>query len=170
MKNQPKLNHQIKASEVRVLTDSGENLGVMELPKALTMAREQGLDLIEVSDKAKPPVVRIMSFDKYRYQEEKKLKKQRSGEKVKEVKQVQVSVRSAKHDLGVKAKRVNEFLEAGHPVALVMTLRGREKANKDWAKKKLEEFLELITTPFQRISNIHPGGRGLVMQIVPTKK
>lgn len=161
-------NEQILAPEVRVIGAQGENLGVMPRAQALETARAAGFDLIEVAPLAKPPVCRIMSFDKYRYEAAKKEREERVKQKNIGPKQIQVSMREARHDLELKAKRVDEFLGAGHPVVIVMTLRGREKGKQDFAREKLGEFMRMITTPYQVITELRPGGRGLVMQI--TKK
>ena len=160
-----RLNHQITAPEVRVLDEKGENVGVMSKNKALELAVEKGLDLIEVAPLAKPPVARIMSFDKFRYEAEKKLKEERAKQKNRDPKQVQISVRAAKNDLALKARKVDEFLEEGYPVVIAMTLRGREKGNKDWAKMKMEEFKKIIVTPYKQISPIQWGGRGFSIMI-----
>ena len=155
---------------MRVLSETGENLGVLSKEAALKIAVEKGLDLIEISPNAKPPVARIMSFDKYRYEEEKKRKKQRMEQRGPEPKQVQISVRAAKNDLLIKAKKADEFLTEGHPITIALTLRGREKANKDWAKQKLREFLTMITVPHQTSGDIRWGGRGMNIQIIKKLK
>ena len=162
---QLKVNHLITAGELRVLSETGENLGILTKGEALKLAVEKGLDLIEISPNAKPPVARIMSFDKFRYEMEKKRKKERVGQKNYDLKQVQISVREAKHDLEMKAKRIDEFLAEGHPVVIAMVLRGREKANKDWALQKLDEFLKFISIEFQRNGSPRWGGRGFNLSI-----
>ncbi len=163
-----RINHQIQAPEVRVLSETGENLGVLPKEKALELAIEKGLDLIEISPNANPPVARIMSFDKFRYEQEKKRKKERAQSKGKgdELKQVQISVREARHDLEIKLKRVEEFLNEGHPVTIALVLRGREKANRDFARMKLDDFLKLITVEYQTAMEPRWGMRGLNVQIV----
>lgn len=153
---------------MRVLDESGENLGVMPRDEAIRLAREKNLDLIEITASANPPVARIMSFDKYRYLEGKKIKKQRAQQKNLELKQVQIGVKTATNDLNIKVKKVEEFLGEGHPVTIVLVLRGREKFNRDWAKLKLQEFLKMITIPHQLMVEPRWGGRGLTTQI--TKK
>lgn len=163
-----KINEKITAQELRVITETGENLGVLSRAEALQAAQERNLDLIEISPNAKPPVAKIMSFDKYRYQEEKKLKKQRAQQKGQELKQVRISARAAEHDLQVKAKKVNEFLKEGHNVEIQLFLRGREKANKDWAKQKLLDFLKVIDPEHKVLLEPKYSGRGFNMQI--TKK
>src|SRR3989338_5993358 len=137
---------------------------------ALQLAKEQGLDLIEIAANAKPPVGRLMSFDKYSYLEEKAAKKERLGQKSGTLKQVQISVRMAENDLRVKLKRTIEFLEAGHPVEIRMRLRGREKANKDWARGKLQAYLGMIELPYKFISDIKANGNGFGTTIVSTAK
>lgn len=130
------------------------------------MAKEKNLDLIEVSALAKPPVARIMSFDKYRYQQEKKVKEQRKKQKGGEFKQVQISARAALHDLEIKSKKIEEFLGEGDTVEIIMVLRGREKAHKDWAREKFGEFMKMIKTEYQVISPIKPAMRGFMMRII----
>jgi len=163
-----KVGDQIKASELRVLTETGENLGVLSLEEAKQKAQEAGLELVLVTEKAKPPVAKIVSFDKFRYQKEKELKKQ-GQQKNPESKRIQISPREGEHDLSFKLKRLEEFLQAGHKVEIQMTLRGREKGMKDFAKEKLQNFLDRVETPFKVTQGVNPGGRGLVTKIDPIK-
>ena len=142
----------------------------MSREKALALAKpDEGLDLIEIAPMASPPVARIMSFDKYRYEREKEEKKQRLAEKQAALKQVQISARAAKNDLLVKLKKLEEFLGAGHQVEIQMRLRGREKGNKDWAIQKLKEFLAMITVEYKEMNPPKFGGRGVFVQITPKK-
>ena len=164
--SQPRINNQITTPELRVLDEQGQNLGVLPREAALKLAAERGLDLIEISSSANPPVARIMSFDKFRYLEMKKWKKQRAQQKSKELKQIQIGVASAKNDLEIKVKKLEGFLADGHPVVLVLVLRGRQKANKDWARFKLQEFLKMISLEYQMVMEPRFGGRGLTTQIV----
>lgn len=151
-----------------IVDEEGKSLGKMSRDAALSLAKEKGLDLILIAPTAKPPVARVMSFDKYRYQLEKKLKKQRVHKKSQEMKQVQISIREALHDLQMKSDRVNQFLAEEHPVEILLTLRGREKANKDFAREKLANFLKMINPDHKVMTEPKFGGRGLNMQI--TKK
>ena len=160
------INNFITASELRILDEQGENLGVMTRDAALTLAKEKGLDLIELSAKAKPPVARIMSFDKYRYDEMKKLKKQRAAQKGGELKQVQLGVGTAKNDLEIKAKKVNEFLAEGSQVEIMLTLRGRQKALKEFALERLRNFLTFIDPEHKIILAPRFVGKGFVVQIM----
>ena len=161
-----KINEKITAPELRVIDEAGENLGVLPLAEALKMAKEKGLDLIEIAPTAKPPVGKIMSYDKYRYQETKKLKKQRAGTKTQELKGVRISARAAEHDLQIKANKVNEFLDGGDVVEIQLVLRGREKANRDWAKQKLLEFVKMINPEHKILLEPKYSFRGFNMQVV----
>jgi translation initiation factor IF-3 len=160
-----KINNQITAPEVRVIGEAEENIGVLKLSEALKMAKDKGLDLIEISSATTPPVCRIISYDKFRYQQEKKLKKQRSNQRGGEQKQVQISIREAKNDLEMKVGRVHEFLAEGHQVEVYLSMRGRELGNRDFAKKKIQEFMTMITVPYQVLNPIGFGGRGFTTLI-----
>jgi len=151
---------------LRVIGEAGENIGVLPLAEALKLAKEKGLDLIEIAATAKPPVAKIMSYDKYRYQEAKKIKKQRAGQKIQELKMVRISARAAEHDLQIKADLLNKFLSEGHIVEIQLMLRGREKANKDWAKQKLFEFLKMINPEHKVLLEPKYSGRGFNAQVV----
>ena len=150
---------------MRVLDESGEHVGVMKTEEALKIAIEQGLDLIEVTAESDPPVVRIINFDKFRYQKEKEIKKQRKEQKTKDLKHMRITPRMAENDLKVKAKKIAGFLEKGHRVELGLFLKGREKAHKDWGIKKLEEFILMIEIPVEKVSALKSSGRGFSIQI-----
>jgi len=162
-----RINDKIQAEEVRVTGKEGEALGVMKLEEAIKLAQAEGLDLIETVANATPPVVKIASFDKYRYQQEKEGKKaQKQAKKVSELKQVKITPRAGENDLGVKMKRIITFLEEGNKVEVQMFLKGREKANKDFAKGKLIEFMGKIEVPYKVIMPMKYAGRGFITQIV----
>ncbi|MEK9154642.1 MAG: translation initiation factor IF-3 [Patescibacteria group bacterium] len=161
-----RINNQITAPELRVINEDGTNLGVMSREEALKLAEEKGLDLVEITATAKPPIAKIISFDKFRYQKEKELKKQKASQKVSGLKQVRISARAAKNDLEIRAKKIQEFLEAGHKVEIMLILKGREKYNRDWARHKLDEFIKMITSDIKITMEPRFGGKGLVMQII----
>jgi translation initiation factor IF-3 len=133
---------------------------------ALKLAEEKGLDLIEIAPTAQPPVAKIISFDKFRYRKEKELKKQKSTQKIGELKEIRISVREAKNDLQIKTRKIEEFLGKNHRVVIAVTLRGREKMFKDFARQKLEEFLEMITVEYKIVAEPKFGGKGLIVQII----
>ena len=138
----------------------------MPTSKALKLAAEQELDLIIIAQSANPPVAKIANFDKFRYEKAKELKKQQQAQP-KDMKQIQIGLKSAMNDLLIRSKKIDEFLKEGYKVEIRMKLRGREKANKEWAKGKLEEFLDLITEEFKMASEIKPKGPGFGVQIIP---
>jgi translation initiation factor IF-3 len=148
-----------------VVGESGENLGVLSRDEAVRIAKEKGLDLVLVAAQANPPVARIVSFDKFRYEKSKELKKQKVAQKALEMKQIQVSVREAANDMARKAKRIDEFLNEGHKIEIQLTLRGREKSMEGFAREKFNTFLKLITTPYKLTQDIQRGARGLLAQL-----
>ena len=162
------MNHDIPSPTVRVVDEQGENIGVLSKDEALQRAVALGLDLIQINALTDPPVVKIISFDKFRYQQEKEEKKQRQAQKQKELKQVRITGRAAQNDLLIRAKAADKFLEEGHKVEINLALRGREKAHKEWALQKMQEFLSMITVPYALTMAPKQGGRGYVAQI--TKK
>ena len=147
------------------MDENGELLGVMPRDAALRLAEEKGLDLVEIAPVAKPPVAKIISFDKFRYQKEKEFKKQKVMQKSGELKQIRIGPKEAQHDLERKISQLEEFLNKGNKVEVMMVLRGREKGNRDWTMQKFHDFLKLI--PFEHRIIMEPkfGGRGIVAQI-----
>jgi translation initiation factor IF-3 len=153
---------------VRVVDEAGVNLGVMNISEAIALAQSKGLDLVEIAPNANPPVVKIISFDKFRYQREKERKKH-AHKQAGKLKQVQITPRSADNDLMTKAKQVKKFLEEGNKVEIAMFLKGRERFNQEWAKKRFSDFMEMIDIDYQITMPIKSGGKGLITQIVKGK-
>ena len=153
-----------------MIDEEGQHMGVQKREDALKTAEEKGLDLIEVAPQAAPPVAKLMSFDKFRYQEEKKERKQRHAQKAKELKHVRLTPRAARNDLQIKANQAGEFLSHGHTVEINLFLRGREKFNREWSLKKLREFLTMIPVPYLITMEPRPGHRGFVAQVAAKKQ
>ena len=163
----PRANNEIRAKELRVVDADGENRGVMTKEDALALAKEQGLDLVVVTDKANPPVARIIDYGKYIYQLQKKERRSRET-KTQELKSVQIRVKTSDHDLETKAKYVERFIQKGHPVRVHIYLRGREKAHQDLAKKRLEEFLARhITFPHKQLDSVKQVPTGFSTTLTP---
>jgi len=145
---QPRLNHQIQASSLRVIDEDGKQLGVMSKSEALQLAGEQELDLVEISPDAKPPVVKIVDWGKYNYQRTKQLQKNRKAAKSMEVKQMRFGLKISDHDLGVKMRKVQGFLDDGSKVKITIFYRGRELAHKEigftLADKVIADFGDTI--------------------------
>src|SRR5580692_296369 len=162
----PRINNLITAPELRVVGEQGENLGVLSRAEALALAGpNSGLDLIEISPNAKPPVARLMSYDKFRYEEDKRMKKERLAQKSVGMKHVQITARAAQNDLMIKVKQVEKFFAEGHPVEVNLRLRGREKRNKDWAMEKLKEFLKMLPMEYKQLTAPKFTGNGPGVQI-----
>ncbi len=142
MIRRPLVNNQIRAAEVRVIDEAGKQLGIMKLEEALQLARERNLDLIQVTEKVQPPVCKIMDYGKYLYQEK---RKEKTVTKVhNELKGIRLGFKISLHDLEIRANLAEKFLKKGHRVRVELILRGREKALSEFAKKKLNQFLEIL--------------------------
>jgi len=165
-KNKTRINNKIRAKKVRVIGPEGENLGVKPIDEALKMAKKKDLDLIEIAPQADPTVVKIYSYDKFRYEKKKEKQKEKKKKKQKDMKRVQITPRSADNDLNTKAKRAERFLKKGHRVEVFMFLKGREKANKGFAKRKLNDFLKMIDFSYKQTMKPKYTGRGFTTQIV----
>ena len=120
----------------------------METPEALAVAQEQGLDLIEISATAVPPVCRIMDFGKFKYEREKGEREHGKKQKESELKGIRIGFTTGKHDLQMRAEKIAEFLKGGDKVRIDMRLRGREKAHGALAMEKFKEFLGMIGEGF----------------------
>ncbi len=140
---------------MRVIASDGRQLGVISRAEALALAKEDGLDLIEVSPDTNPPVAKIVDWGKYNYQRTKQLQKSRKSSKSPDLKQMRLGLKIGEHDLGVKMRKVNEFLDAGHKVKITIIYRGRELAHKElcfkMAEKVIEGFGETIAVDQQPI-------------------
>jgi len=147
--NTNRLNHQIRAPRLRVIDDQGGQLGIMTKAEALVAAQEANLDLVEISPNADPPVAKIVDWGKFNYQRMKLIQKNKRSAKTFEMKQMRVGLKISDHDLGVKGKKVREFLEDGHKVKYTLKYRGRELAHRDigftLAQKIIDSFGELIS-------------------------
>ncbi len=128
--------------------------------EALRMAREQGLDLVEVAPMAKPPVCKIMDFGKFQYQQSKQDRLNKAKQKKVEVKGIRIGLRTDDHDLTFKKDQAEKFLKKGDKVKIEIQLRGREKAHQDLARTNLEDFVKSIGVPYKTEQEIkrYPGG------------
>lgn len=161
-----KINHQIKAPELRVITVDGENLGVITFSQALKEAQDRGLDLIEISPTAVPPVAKIMDYGKYSYEEKKKNKETKAKTQTSELKVVQVKIGTGDHDLELKAKNVSKWLDENNRVKIDLFLIGRSKyMEMNFLKERLERILKLVTVEYRVAQDITKGPKGLSMVI-----
>ncbi len=126
-----RVNDQIRAREVRLIAPDGAQLGIFPVQEALNIAREQGLDLVEVAPHAKPPVCRIMDYSKWKYEQSKRQKEARKKQKAQDMKEVKMRPAIDQHDFDVKARACRRFLEQGDKVKATIMFRGRELAHVD---------------------------------------
>ncbi len=135
-------NENIRIPQLRVIGPNGENLGILETAKALAIAREAELDLVEVNPIANPPVAKIMDLGQFKYEQEKKEKKAKSSQKKIDIKGVRLTFRIKGNDLENRKRQTVEFLSDGDKVKIDLILKGREKAHKDLARNMLQKFLD----------------------------
>jgi translation initiation factor IF-3 len=134
-------NHQIQAPKVRLIGADGKQIGVVKMQKALKQAQESGLDLVEIAPRAKPPVVKIVELGKFKYQEEKKVRKQKKKAKSTELKEVRFSPFIADHDYQVRVDRTKEFLADNNKVRLVVVFKGRHMGSKSFGYKLIDRII-----------------------------
>jgi len=164
------MNDAIRAHELRVLSDTGEQLGIIPKAEALGIAEERGLDLVLVSPDANPPVAKIMDYGKHKYELEKKKKEARKNQKKIEVKEVKFSCKIAENDINYKVKHAREFLEKGKHVKLRVFLKGREMANPEWGIDVLNRVWPMLEDIGNLESRPSQEGRYINMYVTPLKK
>jgi len=137
-----RINNEIRALELRVISADGGNLGVLSLSDALAAAKTAGLDLIEISPSAVPPIAKIMDYGKFEYERSKKEKVAKAKVKISETKEVQIKVGTGENDMALKARKAAEWLAEGHRVRAELFLKGRYKGmDEKFLKDRLEKFL-----------------------------
>jgi len=141
-KDRQRVNERIRVSQVRVITEEGEQLGIMSTSDALDKARQAGLDLVEVAADSKPPVCRIMDYGKYRYQQKKRLNKVHVHQS--KLKEVWLHPKTGEHDLLVKVNKAREFLTNKDRVQITVKFRGRENAHVEEGSKVLYRMIDML--------------------------
>jgi translation initiation factor IF-3 len=162
-----RINNKIDAREVRLIDADGENHGVMPTRQALYMAEEAGLDLVEISPDAKPPVAKILDYGKFKFQEQKKAAEARKKQKVIEIKEIKMRPMIDDHDYDVKMRAVKRFFEEGDKVKITLRFRGREMAHQELGHK----LLNRVKTDTVEIAKVESEprfeGRQIVMVLSP---
>ncbi len=157
-----RINHFIKSPQLRVITEDGENLGVITVEQALREAQARGLDLIEISPTAVPPVAKIMDYGKFQYTEKRKAKVAKSRTQTSDLKNVQVKIGTGDHDLELKAKKASEWLSEGHRVKIDLFLIGRSKyMDFNFLKERLDRIFKLITVEYKVTDEPKKGPKGI---------
>ncbi len=163
----PRTNDAIRAREVRLIDETGQNVGVVERADALERASEAGLDLVEVSPDAQPPVCKILDYGKYKYQEQKKAAEARKNQKTVEIKEIKMRPGIDDHDYDVKMRAIRRFFEEGDKVKVTLRFRGREMAHQELGMKVLQR----VKADVEEISKVESEprfeGRQMIMVLAP---
>ncbi len=165
-----KVNRQIRAPKVRVITEAGDQLGIMSPMEALEKAEAEGLDLVEIAPNAKPPVCKIIDYGKFRYQQTKKEKENKKAQHQVRVKEIKLKPNIDEHDFQVKVRRAREFVEKGNKVRLTCMFRGREMLHLDIGENIIKRFcneLQDVGAPEAPLKKL---GRNLSLVIAPATK
>ena len=160
-------NEQIRGPEVRVIGSGGKQLGVLDIQKALALAKKEGLDLVEIAPHAKPPVTRIVDIGKFKYEKEKKEKAQKKKTKTSELKEIRFSPFIGEADYNTRLIRIKEFLEDKNKVKVVVKFKGRQMGSKQFGYKLFERLLEDLKGRVGIDMNPKFLGRHLIMIISP---
>ena len=163
----PRTNERITASEVRLISSSGEQLGILSIREALNKAEDEGFDLVEVSPDAKPPVCKVVDYGKLKYREQKSKKEAKKKQKTIEVKEIKIRPNIDKHDYEVKIKALSKFIESGNKVKVSMRFRGRENEHQNLGFDVLHKLTEQVVD-FAKVE-VAPKteGRQITMVLVP---
>ena len=157
------INERIRDREVRLVSESGEQLGIMSSREALKLAREADLDLVKIAPNAKPPVCKIIDYGKYRYELARKEKEAKKKQKTMEVKEVRLSTNIDTNDLNTKANQARKFITKGDKVKVTLRFRGREMAHVNYSKQILDSFYERLEDIAVVDKNPKMEGRSMVM-------
>lgn len=161
------INEQIKDKEVRVISENGEQLGILPVNKALELAEEADLDLVNISPNATPPVCKIMDYGKYKYEQGKKQKEARKNQKIVEIKEMRLSPAIDTHDMEIKAKNVRKFLSGGNKVKVSIRFKGRQLAHTDKGREVMQQFMALLEDVAAIEKNAKMDGRSMFMVLTP---
>ncbi len=165
----PRINEDIKAKQVRLIDANNENRGVVSISEALAIAEEEGLDLIEISPQAVPPVCKVLDFGKYRYEQQKRKNEAKKNQKVVEIKEIKLRPMIEAHDYEVKLKQAKKFLDQGNKVKLTMRFKGRELSANDKGKQVLMRIVEDLGENCKIDSEIKLEGRQMTAIVAPNK-
>lgn len=163
------MNRDITAPQVRLIGADGEQAGVVTIAEALEQAAAADLDLVEIAPKAVPPVVKILDWGKFRYEQTKQDQKNRRNQRQQEVKQIRLGLKIGEHDLQVKSRRARGFLDEGHKVQVKLRFRGREITHSDLGRVVLDRFLDSLADIANREQAPQLAGREMTM-ILAIKK
>ncbi len=165
-----RINHHIRAYEVRVIAADGSNLGVMATRDALKLAKDQNLDLVEINGKSSPPIVKLMDYGRYKYDEKKKAQSSKKNQQVQELKEITFRPNTDENDLRHKLTQVKGFLSEGHRVKFTIRFRGREVTHADIGQDKLKWILQELEGQILPNPQVNMEGKFMSMVVAPVKK
>jgi translation initiation factor IF-3 len=165
-----RINQFIQAREVRVVDEQGNQIGVLPIFNAIQKAKEQGKDLVEVAPNANPPVAKIIDFKKFKYLEAKKERDEKKAQKGGEIKEVRLTPFMAANDLKTRIKRINEFLDDGDKVRLIVRFRGREMTRKEFGFKIIDQVLSEVSEIANKEGEPRSQGQEVSLILSPKKK
>jgi translation initiation factor IF-3 len=165
-----RINEQIRVREVRLIRDEGEQQGIMSTLEALEIARGLGLDLVEVAPQANPPVVKIMDYGKFKFENEKKVRDSKRKQKLLKIKEIRMQPKIDEHDLDFKSKHVREFLGEGNKVKVTVRFRGRELAHTELGLVVLKDVLARLEGEYVMDKPPSMEGRFMSMVVSPKSK
>ena len=163
----PRINEEIRVREVRLIDENGENRGVVSIQEALRIADDAGLDLIEISPQATPPVCKVLDYGKYKYEAQKRKAEAKKNQKVVEIKELKLRPMIDKHDYEVKLKQARKFLGEGNKVKFTMRYKGRELSANDLGRAVLMRLLEDLDTTSKLESEPKLEGKQMMMIVAP---
>ena len=161
------INEEIRDREVRLIDENGEQLGVMPTQKALELAEERGLDLAKIQPTAKPPVCKLMDYDKYRYEQSKRERENRKNQRVVAIKEVQLSATIEENDVLTKAKMATRFLQDGDKVKVSIRFRGRQITHSEIGMKVMQDFAQRCAEVSSVERRPMMDGRHMIMILAP---
>ena len=165
-----RINDQIRVREVRLIREEGARQGIMSTLEALEIAREHSLDLVEVAPQASPPVVKIMDYGKFKFENEKKVRDSKKKQKLLKLKEIRMQPKIDEHDLDFKSKHVKEFLAEGNKVKVTVRFRGRELAHTELGLDVLKDVLKRIEGDYAMDKAPAMEGRFMSMVLSPKSK
>jgi translation initiation factor IF-3 len=167
MTEEPRINYGIKAPSIRLIDGRGNMVGIVSVKEGVRAAEEAGLDLVEISPHAEPPVCKVMDYGKYKYEAQKRAADQRKKQKVVVIKEIKLRPTIDKHDLDVKIRAVHKFIEDGDKVKFTLKFRGREIAHQEIGRKLLEQVQADLAESVKIEMAPRMEGRQLVMLVAP---
>lgn len=169
-RDEPRINRRIRVPEVRLLDSAGDQLGVFITSEAIRRAEDAGLDLVEISPGARPPVCKIMDFGKYKYEQSKKKHEQKKKQVVVQIKEIKMRPSTEEHDFQTKLRHIKRFLEGGDKVKVTLRFKGREIAHMELGHERMKRLIEEVRNIGEVESFPKMEGRQLFMMLAPARK